>query len=101
MSVDASGNHVILSERLPVEKVVWSIVVAFILLVLIKSAKALTDYENSLAIKKDIKDREIELYRKFQRELAEMPKINTKISNAYATSVMPRSRRNYKELARR
>ena len=54
----------------------------------------------TIGIKKDIKDREIELYKNFQRELASMPSINCKIKNAYATNVMPRSRRNYKELAR-
>ena len=36
----------------------------------------------------------------FQKELATLPSINCKINNAYATNVMPRSRRNYKELAR-
>lgn len=96
----ANGEPVILSERFPVEKVLWSIAVLGILGMLIKSAKAITDYENSLVIKKDIKDREIELYRNFQKELASMPNINYKIKNAYATNVMPKSRRNYKELAR-
>ena len=101
MSAGDTMEPVILSERFPVDKVVWTFAVFGILALLIKSAKALTEYENSLVIKKDIKDREIELYRKFQRELADMPKINSKINNAYATNVMPRSRRNYKELARR
>ena len=55
-------------------------------------------YPSKHVIKKDIKDREIELYRNFQKELASMPKINCKINNAYAVM---RSRRNYKELARR
>lgn len=96
----ANGEPVILSERFPVEKVLWSIAVLGILGMLIKSAKAITDYENSLVIKRDIKDREIELYRNFQKELASMPNINCKIKNAYATNVMPKSRRNYKELAR-
>jgi len=91
----------ILSERFPVEKVLWSIAVLGILVMLAKSAKAITDYENSIVIKKDIKDREVELYRSFQRELASTPNINCKIKNIYATNVMPRSRRNYKELARR
>ena len=101
MSENAGGELVILSERFPIEKVLWSFAVICILFMLIKSAKALTEYENSLVIKRDIKDREIELYRRFQRELADMPKINSKINNAYATNVMPKSRRNYKELARR
>ena len=101
MSENANGELVILSERFPVEKVVWTFAVIGILFMLIKSAKAITEYENSLVIKKDIKDREIELYRKFQRELDSMPKINNKINSAYATNIMPRSRRNYKELARR
>lgn len=98
MAQTSSGEPVILSERFPVEKVLWSIAVLAILAAVVRSAKAITDYENSIVIKKDIKDREIELYRNFQKELASMPKINCKINNAY--SVM-RSRRNYKELARR
>ena len=101
MAQTASGEPVILSERFPVEKILWSVAVLVILGMLVKSARAITDYENSIVIKKDIKDREIELYRNFQKELASMPKINSKINNAYATNIMPRSRRNYKELARR
>lgn len=100
MAQTKSGEPVILSERFPLEKVLWSFAVLVILAMLAKSAKSITDYENSLVIKKDIKDREIELYRNFQKELASMPNINCKIKNAYATNVMPRSRRNYKELAR-
>lgn len=100
MAQTADLAPVILSERFPLEKVMCTIAVLGILVLLIKSAKSLTDYENSIVIKKDIKDREIELYRSFQRELADMPKINRKINSAYATNVMPRSRRNYKELAR-
>lgn len=100
MAQTKSGEPVILSERFPLEKVLWSFAVLVILAGLAKSAKSITDYENSLVIKKDIKDREIELYRNFQKELANMPNINCKIKNAYATNVMPRSRRNYKELAR-
>lgn len=92
---------VLLSERFPIEKVVWSVVVLLILAGLYKSAKSITEYENSITIKKDIKDREIELYRNFQRELNTMPKINAKIGNGYATNVIPSYRRNYKELARR
>ena len=101
MSQSGDNEPVIVSERFPLEKLIWTLAVFGILAVVIKSAKALTDYENSIVIKKDIKDREIELYRNFQRELASMPSINCKIKNAYATNIMPRSRRNYKELARR
>lgn len=101
MAQIGSESPVILSERFPIEKVLWTVAVLGILVMLVRSAKAITDYENSLVIKKDIKDREIELYRSFQRELASKPDINCKIKNIYATNVMPRSRRNYKELARR
>ena len=96
-----NAPSVLLSDRFPIEKVVWSVVVLLILCGLYKSAKALTEYENSIIIKKDIKDREIELYRNFQRELGKMPKINAKIKDGYSTEVMPRLRRNYRELARR
>lgn len=101
MAQTPKGTPVILSERFPIEKVLWGIAVLGILTMLARSAKAITDYENSIVIKKDIKDREIELYRSFQRELASTPNINCKIKNIYATNIMPRSRRNYKELARR
>lgn len=100
MAQTEDGNPVILNERFPLEKVLWSLAVLVILGMVVKSAIAITDYENSLVIKKDIKEREIELYRSFQRELQSMPSINCKIKNAYASNVMPRSRRNYKELAR-
>lgn len=101
LSQTKNAAPIILSERFPVEKVIWSIAVLFILAFVIKSAKSITDYENSITIKKDIKQREIELYKNFQRELDNMPKINSKISNSYASNVMLRSRRNYKELARK
>ena len=101
LSKSANGSLNIISERFPIEKVVWSVCALVILGLLFRSAKSITDYENSIVIKKDIKDREIELYRNFQKELDNMPKINSKIKNAYATNIMPRSRRNYKELARR
>lgn len=96
-----NAPSVLLSDRFPIEKVVWSVLVMLIIAGLYKSAKALTEYENSIVIKKDIKDREVELYRNFQRELSSMPKINAKIKDGYSTEVMPRLRRNYKELARR
>lgn len=96
----SDGNAVILSERFPLEKLLWTLAVLGMLAAVVKSAKAITDYENSIVIKKDIKDREIELYRNFQRELQSMPSINCKIKNAYATNAMLRSKRNYKELAR-
>lgn len=101
MAKTSVDGPVIISERFPIEKLVWSLCVLGLLGFLFKSAKSVADYENSIVIKKDIKDREIELYRNFQKELQGMPKINAKINNAYATNVMPRSRRNYKELARR
>ncbi len=101
MAQIGNTTPVILSERFPIEKVLWSVIVLGILVALARSAKALSEYEDSITIKKDIKDREIELYRNFQRELASKPEINCKIKNIYATNVMPRSRRNYKELARR
>lgn len=101
MAKTTDGNQTIISERFPIEKTVWTLCVLLILALLFKSAKSVADYENSIVIKKDIKDREIELYRNFQKELNNMPKINSKINNSYATNIMPRSRRNYKELARR
>lgn len=92
---------VILSDRFPLDKIIWSVVLIAILAGVIRSAKVFTEYENSIAIKKDIKDREIELYRNFQRELSKLPDINYKYNKNNATDVIPRSRRNYKELARR
>lgn len=96
-----NAPSVLLSDRFPIEKVLWTILVMLILTGLYKSAKALTEYESSIVIKRDIKDREIELYKNFQRELSNMPKINAKIKDGYSTEVMPRLRRNYRELARR
>ena len=92
---------VILSDRFPTDKIFWSIALILLSAAVIKSANSITEYENSISIKKDIKDREIELYRKFQREMKIMPSLNSKVNSGYAANVMPRSRRNYKELARR
>lgn len=95
-----NNNSVIIGERFPIEKLLWVVVVLFGLGFITKSAKKLTDYENSIVIKRDIKTREIELYRNFQKELASMPKINSKINNSYASSVMSKSERRHRELQR-
>ena len=69
MSKSTSGEMNILNERFPFEKIAWSIAVLAILGLLVKSAKSIVKYENSITIKKDIKDREIELYKNFQKEI--------------------------------
>ena len=94
------STTVLLNERFPYEKIIWSVIACFILAGLYKSAKALTEYENSISIRKDIKEREIELYRNFQRELSTLPTIDYRKADIRAGNVMPRYRRNYKELAR-
>lgn len=95
------GETVLLRERFPVEKILWSLAVVFIMIGLYKSAKALTEYENSIVIKRDIKTREIELYRDFQRELYSTPSIDYRYRQTHNSDGKLRSRRNYKELARR
>jgi hypothetical protein len=66
-----NGTRTLVGESFPVQKAIWSIFVLTILGYVIKCSIVRTKEENSLLIKRDIKDREIALYKKYKQNIDE------------------------------
>lgn len=66
-----NGTRTLVGENFPVQKAIWSIFVLTILGYVIKCSIVRTKEENSLLIKRDIKDREIALYKKYKQNIDE------------------------------
>lgn len=73
-----NGQSAIVGESLPVDKVLWIGFVMALLAVIVKVSKKLTEEDDRILIKKDIKDREIELYRRYRNEMVTNPSINNR-----------------------
>ena len=67
----ADGAQTLVGESFPVDKAIWTFFVLAVLGVVAKRAIKRTNEDNSLLIKKDIKDREIALYRQYRRSMDE------------------------------
>ena len=64
-----NGEETIVGETFPIEKLIWTIFVFGLFCVIFKSAKTVSYKENSpVFVKKNLKDREIEIYKKYKRE---------------------------------
>lgn len=73
-----NGQSTIVGESLPVDKVLWIGFVMALLAVIIKVSKRLTEEDDKILIKKDIKDREIELYRRYRNQMVTNPSIHNR-----------------------
>lgn len=73
----ALGESTIVGETVPVEKVLWISFVMALFAVIFKVSKSISEEDDKILIKKDIKDREIELYRKYRNELESNTSINS------------------------
>lgn len=73
-----NGASTIVGESFPLEKAVWSAFVLLMLAGIIHTAKKVTEEDSKILIKKDIKDREIELYKKYRKDLEQSISINSK-----------------------
>ena len=73
-----SGDISLVGESFPVDKALWSIFVLAALGLIIRKSVKRTNEENSLSIKRDIKEREIEMYRKYRRSLDEGISLSSK-----------------------
>lgn len=71
------GESAIVGESVPVDKVLWAVFVMALFAVIFKVSKDISEEDNRILIKKDIKDREIELYKKYRDELVTNPSINS------------------------
>ena len=72
------GEGTLVGESFPWNKVLWSVFVLIALIAVAKRSIRKTNDENSLLIKRDIKDREIALYRQYRRSLEDDVCLRTK-----------------------
>ena len=77
----ADGAQTLVGESFPVDKAIWTLFVLAVLCVVVNRSIKRTNEENSLLIKKDIKDREIALYRQYRKSMDEGTSISPKNPN--------------------
>ena len=78
MMESLDGETTIVGETIPVDKILWAVFVFSLFCVIFKISKDITEEDNKILIKKDIKDREIQMYRKYRSEMATRPTMNTR-----------------------
>lgn len=80
----AIGAQTLVGESFPADKVVWSVFVLVVLGAVIRHSIKKIKEDNEITIKRDIKDREIALYRQYRRSLDEgisLPSKDAKMQN--------------------
>lgn len=77
----ADGPQTLVGESFPVDKAIWTLFVLAVLGVVVSRSIKRTNEENSLLIKKDIKDREIALYRQYRKSMDDGTSISPKNPN--------------------
>lgn len=70
MMESINGETAIVGETVPVDKILWVVFVMALFGVIFKISKDITEEDEKILIKKDIKDREIQLYRKYRNEMS-------------------------------
>jgi len=71
-----NGENTIVGENMPTDKILWVAFGIALLAIIFKMSKKISE-EDRLLIKKDIKDREIELYKRYRNELVSNPGIDS------------------------
>lgn len=71
-----NGETTIVGESIPVDKILWVFFVMALFGVIFKISKDIAEEDDKILIKKDIKDREIQMYRKYRSEMSTNPIIN-------------------------
>lgn len=61
---------------MPLDKILWITFVMGLFAVIFRVSKKISEEDDKILIKKDIKDREIELYRKYRSEMETNTSIN-------------------------
>ena len=59
-----NGETTIVGETVPIDKILWVVCVLSMFAVIFKISKDISEEDQRILIKKDIKEREIQLYRK-------------------------------------
>lgn len=70
-----NGDTTIVGETIPLDKILWVTFVLALFAVIFKISKDISEEDDKILIKKDIKDREIQLYRKYRSEMSVNPVI--------------------------
>jgi len=70
------GETTIVGESLPVDKIVWAVFVLALFGVIFKISKDISEEDDKLIVRKSIKDREIELYRKYKNQISSTQNIS-------------------------
>ena len=78
-----NGENRIISEGFPLSKTIWATFVLILFGIIFAVCKKDTEAENRLGIKKDIKDREIALYKQYRRNFEEDMSVNSKNSKMH------------------
>ena len=68
-----NGVPTIVGDSFPIDKVLWIMFGLALVAVVCKISKDITDEDDKPLIRKDIKEREIEMYKKYRSELASNP----------------------------
>ena len=63
------GGTAIVGESIPLDKVLWVVFVLSLFAVIRKISKDIAEDDDKITIKKDIKNREIQMYKKYRNEL--------------------------------
>jgi hypothetical protein len=64
-----NGSPAIVGESVPLDKILWVVCVLALFSVVFRVARDLSEEDDKILIKKDIKDREIQLYRKYRNQM--------------------------------
>ena len=76
-------------------KIVWSVISIALLLIVMRSARNISSEPEQKDINKIIKEREIALYRNFQKEVESMPSMNYKLKSYKKHVLKGETIRNY------
>ena len=72
-----TGETTIVGETVPVEKVLWVTFVLALFCVIFKVSKDISEEDEKVLIKQNIKDREIQMYKKYRRDMYTDPVIDS------------------------
>lgn len=81
------GEPAIVGESVPLDKVLWGLFVLTLVSVIIKFSKHITEDEDKISIKKDIKNREIQMYRQYRKDVSIYPSLERSSNNRLKTLV--------------
>ena len=70
------GESTLVGETMPMDKILWIAFVMALFGIIFKVSKKISEEDDKILIKKDIKDREIELYRRYRSEMESNTSIN-------------------------